>query len=330
MGYEKEVLARARSRYAEAVEEHRQTQRRMQERIYGDQPQVAALDREIRKTMADVMAHAFRYGEDPQEAVERAKARNLSLQRQRTRLLLEAGYAPEDLQDGPMCRKCGDTGYVGERMCGCFRRFCQEEQRKELTSLLHGRSTSFDDFSLDYYSTVPDPALGISPRAQMEIIYDACVNYARHFSLGSRNMLFTGGTGLGKTFLSGCIAQDVVDRGYSVVYDTAVRVFSCLEKQKFGGATEEELRMTERLMVCDLLILDDLGTEMPTSFISSALYSIVNGRIMEEKPTIISTNLSMSELEKRYSQQIVSRLEGEYITLMFLGQDIRRQRAMER
>lgn len=115
-------------------------------------------------------------------------------------------------------------------------------------------------------------------------------------------------------------------RGYSVVYDTAIHVFACLEKQKFGGATEEELRMAERVMVCDLLILDDLGTEMSTSFIAPALYSIINGRILAEKPTIISTNYTMDQLAARYTPQILSRLEGEYHILTFAGRDIRRLR----
>ncbi len=326
MGYEKEVLARARSRYAEMVTQHRLLSRRRQEEVYRKLPEVAELDSRIRQTMAEVMAQTLRQGEDPVAALNAVREENLALQQRRRELLLREGYSPEDVQDGPMCRKCSDTGYVGEHMCTCLQRLCIEEQRKELTSLLRSPSSSFDDFSLDYYSQTTDPSLGVSPRAQMEIVYDACVNYARHFSLRSRNMLFTGGTGLGKTFLSGCIAQDVVESGYSVVYDTAIHVFSCMEKQKFGGGTEEELRMADRIMVCDLLILDDLGTEMSTSFISPALYSIVNGRILTQRPTIISTNLSMAELEKRYSPQIASRLAGEYITLMFLGQDIRRQK----
>jgi DNA replication protein DnaC len=132
-----------------------------------------------------------------------------------------------------------------------------------------------------------------------------------------------GGTGLGKTFLSACIARQVVSMGYSVIYDTAIHVFSCMEKQKFGGGTEEEKRLAERILECDLLILDDLGTEMSTAFVSPALYSIINGRILDGKPTIISTNLSLGELSRRYTAQIASRLMGEYINLLFLGQDIR-------
>ena len=324
MGYEKEVLIRARSRHAEAVEQHRQAQRRRQEEIYEKLPEVAWLDSQIRQTMADVMAQAFRHGEDPTRAVEEIRRKNLSLQQRRSTLLRQAGFESEALQEGPMCRKCGDTGYLGEKMCACLESFCVEEQRKELTSLL-SQNASFDDFSLDYYPTALNPATGISPRSQMELIYETCVIYASHFNVKkAKNLLMSGGPGLGKTFLSACIAREVVARCYSVVYDTAIHVFSCLEKQKFGGGSEEELRMAERIMECDLLILDDLGTEMPTAFIAPALYSIVNGRILAEKPTIISTNYNINQLAQRYTPQITSRLAGEYHILSFVGQDIRR------
>lgn len=327
MGYEKEVLNRARSRHAEAVEQHRLGQRQRQERVYGQYPRVRQLDVEIRKTMAEVMVTTFRQGEDPKEAVEQVRRKNQALQQERADILLRAGYGTEYLTEGPLCRKCSDTGYVGEKMCTCLERYCQEEQRKELTSLLSSSLGNFDDFELAYYSELRDPSFGISPREQMEMIYETAVNYARKFSLRSRSLLMNGGTGLGKTFLSACIARQVVSMGYSVVYDTAIHVFSCLEKQKFGGGSEEELRMAQRVMECDLLILDDLGTEMQTSFVSPALYSVVNGRILEGKPTIISTNLSLGELSRRYTPQIASRLMGEYVNLMFMGQDIRLQKA---
>ena len=329
MGYEKEVLVRARNRYAEAVDQHPQAQRRRLAEIYEALPEVAQIDQQIRQTMADVMAHAFRYGEDPKEAMSKIREKNLTLQRQRDALLQQAGYATNVLHDGPMCRTCSDTGYVGEKMCSCLEQFCQEEQRKELTSLLN-QNASFDDFSLDYYPTAVNPATGISPRMQMELIYESCVNYASHFTpKRAKNLLMSGAPGLGKTFLSACIAREVVARGYSVVYDTAIHIFSCLEKQKFGGGTEEELRMAERIMECDLLILDDLGTEMPTSFIAPALYSIVNGRIMAKIPTIISTNYNIEQLSSRYTPQITSRLAGEFDILSFAGQDIRRLKSQQ-
>lgn len=327
MGYEKEVTARARARHSEMVEQHRMAVRQRQQQIYQQYPRVRQLDNQIRMTMAQVMAQAFRQGGDPSLALEQARRENRSLQQERATILREAGYGAEYLNDGPLCKNCSDTGYVGETMCSCLEKFCREEQRKELTSLLSGSLCSFDDFSLGYYSAVPDSSLGISPREQMEVIYNYCQKYAREFSLRSKNLLMNGGTGLGKTFLSACIAAQVVELGYSVVYDTAIHVFSCLEKQKFGNADPEEKRCTQRVMDCDLLILDDLGTEMQTPVVSPSLYTIVNGRILGHKPTIISTNLSMDKISQRYTSQIASRLKGEYENLLFLGQDIRVQKA---
>lgn len=324
MSYEREPLIRARERYAQAVDEHKQARRRLREQVFAAYPQAARLDAEIRGTVAEVMAHAFRFGEDPGDAIAQIREENLYLQQEYRAVLASAGVQPEELDDGPLCRICGDTGYVGKQMCQCLETFYLEEQRKELTSLL-SQNASFDDFDLSYYPETVNPATGLSPRMQMELIYETCVNYASHFNRKkTTNLLMSGGTGLGKTFLSACIAREVVARGYSVVYDTAIHVFACLEKQKFGSSTDEDDRVAQRVMACDLLILDDLGTEMNTSFISTALYSIVGGRLMAEKPTIISTNYTIDQLTKRYTPQIASRLLGEYNILSFAGNDIRR------
>ncbi len=324
MGYDKDVLQRARSRYAEAVESHRALQRSQREEICEELPEAAELERKLRATMAEVIAHSLRRGEDPTEAIDAIRRRNRDLQEELHYLLEENGYDADALDEKPLCPRCRDTGYIGAEMCSCLRKYCCEEQKRELTSLLSTNAT-FDDFSLDYYPTAVNPATGLSPREQMEFNYESCVEYASHFRPGpGRNLLMNGAPGLGKTFLSACIAREVVNRGYSVVYDTAIHVFSCMEKQKFGGGTEEELRMAERILECDLLILDDLGTEMNTSFISPALYSIINSRILSERPTIISTNFTLQQLSQRYTPQIASRLDGEYRILVFAGNDIRK------
>ena len=131
-----------------------------------------------------------------------------------------------------------------------------------------------------------------------------------------------GGTGLGKTFLSACIARTVADRGCSVIYETSARLFSKLEQARFNP-TEESRREAEKFQECDLLILDDLGTEMPGQFVTSALYSLLNDRLLAGKPMVISTNLTVEELSRRYSPQITSRLRGSFSQLTFVGDDIR-------
>ena len=329
MGYEKDVLARARQRHQADVEAFRSLRRQLREEILQELPQAAAMDSELRSNMAEVLCQCLRYGEDPTEKIRRVKARNQSIQAELQELLLENDYPMDALDEKRLCPKCADTGYIGASMCACLRRYCKEEQTRALTSLL-GAQASFDDFNLDYYPDAVDPNTGMSPREIMEQTYNQCVEYAMHFAPGkSGSLLFNGPPGLGKTFLSACIAREVVDRGCSVVYDTAVHLFSCMERQKFGGATEEDNRMVDRMSGCDLLILDDLGTEMASAFTTTALYTVVNGRLLSGMSTIISTNLSLSELSRRYSPAIASRLAGEYTIYSFRGNDIRRLRKRE-
>ena len=182
-------------------------------------------------------------------------------------------------------------------------------------------------FSFDVYSPYAPLDQDISPRSNMERIYDACRDYAYEFSPRSGNLLLSGDPGLGKTFLSACIARVVSETGHSVVYDTAAHIFERFEAQKFsrdetGGADED----VSRLLRCDLLIIDDLGTELTTEFVRSAFYQIVNTRLMTNKKTIVATNLSPADLSRRYGANILSRIEGAYRILPFFGDDIRKQK----
>ena len=182
---------------------------------------------------------------------------------------------------------------------------------------------SFDTFSLDWYPREYDSASGRSARENMETVYDICADYAHQFGKRPGNLLLFGAPGLGKTHLSAAIAREVSSKGWSVVYDTAGRIFQRFEAQKFTRE-EDAGDDVDRVLNCDLLILDDLGTEMTTAFVQSALYQIVNTRLMEKKSTILNTNLMPGEIARRYSPQLASRIEGEYQLLPFFGKDIRR------
>ena len=160
----------------------------------------------------------------------------------------------------------------------------------------------------------------------MEMIREICGNYAHTFGPRSGSLLFTGAPGLGKTFLSACIAREVSDRGFSVVYDTASHIFQQFERGKFGRENpyeEDPDREVNRYLNCDLLIMDDVGTEMLTSFVQSAFYRIVNDRLIGRRKTVLSTNLPVEELGQRYGEAVLSRIRGEYQILHFFGEDIR-------
>ncbi len=326
MSLDPNVLHRANRRLAQRKAQREAQQAKRRAEIYRRCPRAAQIDRELRQTAAGIVSAAFRAGEDPIPALNRVRAENQALQAERTQLLRQAGYPADALDDTPYCASCGDTGWIGTDMCACLCALYAEEQMKELSKLLDLGEQSFDSFSLDYYSDQPWPGESESPRARIELIRDVCYSYASRFpKFAYPNLFLTGAPGLGKTFLSACIARMVAEKGFSVVYDTAINIFSKFEEQKFARA-ESDVRdakdETRRYLGCDLLILDDLGSEMTTPFVQSALYSLVNGRI-PSKRTVISSNLSIGDVRRRYSAQTASRLEGEYHVLPFFGEDIR-------
>ena len=319
MPYSAEVVKRARERLAQAREDRESENRQHLAEAYARVPRIREIDMQLRRTMAQAAQAAFLQGSDGRELLEQARQENLSLQREREELVrqyFEEGY----LDDSPICRLCGGTGYVGSTMCECLTELCRQEQKKEI-SILAGKE-SFSQFRLDYYPDRIDPMYGASPRTIMERNFQTCRKYAMYFGQNAGNLLFVGGTGLGKTFLSACIARTVADRGFSVAYETSAHLFGNLEKARFNP-TEDSRREAEKYTACDLLILDDLGTEMPGQFVTAALYSLLNDRILAGKPMVISTNLNVEEMSRRYSPQIASRLHGGFTRLTFVGEDIR-------
>ena len=323
MAYSQQVLSRAKARLAQAKQEHDDECAARIAAAYRDYPRLKELDTALRRTMAQAMAACFQQGGDPQAAIAKIKEENLSLQQERDWLLQTAELDEQDLTATPFCPACGGSGYVGAVMCDCLKELCRQEQKKELSSLLGAGKESFDQFRLELYSDSFDSRLGTSPRALMQAVFSDCQRYAKGFAPGAPSLFFIGATGLGKTFLSACIAKAVAERGFSVVYDGAGSVFSQFEQAKFGGFSQENLHRTDKYLQCDLLILDDLGTEMTTQFTISALYTLVNTRLSQNMATIISTNLPVTELENRYSAPIASRILGCYQVYKFYGQDLR-------
>lgn len=320
MGYSQEVIRRARRRLDDArAMQEREAQERL-DRVYTEVPRVKEIDKEMRMTMAKA-ALLISKGGNVDELMSQAREHNAILRCERKEIL-DRVFGAGFLDEIPICKTCGGKGYVGSTMCACLRELCDQEQKKELTVLFAGED-DFNKFRIDFYPDIKDPRLqGYSCREIMSEHFHACRAYAYDFSLASKNLLFSGNSGLGKTFLSACIARVVSERGYSVVYESAGKMFSVLEAARFRG-NEESRRASQMYTTCDLLIVDDLGTELPGQFVTASLYTLLNDRILAAKPMIISTNLTKNELESRYSPQIASRLRGNFQRFAFVGDDIR-------
>lgn len=321
MGYSAEVVQRARARLAQAKEDRESENRQHLAEAYRLVPRIREIDMQLRRTMAQAAQAAFLKGSDGRELLEQVRDQNLELQQERALLVYE-NFEEGFLDETPICDSCGGTGYMGATMCECLAELCRQEQKRTL-SLLSGGRESFNQFRLDYYPDEVDPNTGVNIRVLMEKTLNICRKYAFSFSDKSGNLLFSGDTGLGKTFLSACIARTVADGGHSVNYESANHMFGKLERAKFTN-DEQARREAEELVQCDLLIVDDLGTEMPGQFVNAALYSLINDRLLLNKATIISTNLTSEELARRYNPQIASRLLGSFRRVAFLGKDIRR------
>ena len=333
MSYDPEILRRATARLAQQRRQRQDELAERRSRVERQLPRVAEIDARLRCTLLEVARATFLSPGDPAPAIDALREENLALQAEREALLAGAGWPNDVLEDKPACPRCGDTGWVGASMCTCLKKLCAQEQIRELSKLLDLGEQSFESFRLDYYSTQLWPDMGKSPRANMELVLEVCRSYAQKFgSYYFDNLFLYGSPGLGKTFLSACIAREVAQRGFSVVYDTAGAVFAAFEAQKFSR-DEEDARegRTEanRYLNCDLLILDDLGSELTTPFVQSALYTLLNTRLVARRRTVISSNLTPDDVRRRYTPQIASRLEGEFRALPFFGEDIRLKRALE-
>lgn len=317
MGYNRDDLIRIKGEYREKYQRARQSADMRAEEIYLIIPRVREIDRALSRTAMEIMSAVTSGKESADEALTRVKAKNLTLMEERGKLLKAAGY-PENYTDVKYeCEKCGDTGYVDEKMCECMKR---ELVMAGYESSGLGRliaKQSFENFSLDYYKT------GGANYQMMERFYNSLRTFAQNFSADTyMNFLLMGGTGLGKTHLSTAVAKTVIEKGFDVLYISAIDMFGAFEQKQFGNGEDN----THRYFECDLLIIDDLGTELTNQFTVSCLYNVINSRINSNKSTFINTNFSKKEIEAKYAERITSRLFGEYYPIAFMGVDIRKQK----
>lgn len=244
--------------------------------------------------------------------------------------LLSRNHFPADyLELHYTCPDCRDTGYQGSKKCHCF--------EKAVIDLLYAQSNlqgilereNFSTCSLAYYSDNHiDPLTGRSSRESMLTALETCHEFVDTFSKSFHNILLYGDTGVGKTFLSHCIAKELLSASYSVIYFSASRLFDILAKETFGKKNPEEEDTHIHIYDCDLLIIDDLGSELSNTFTVSQLFTVLNERILRQKPTIISTNLALEDIKSIYSERIFSRISSSYIMLRLTGDDIRIQKKL--
>lgn len=326
MAQDAKIMAAALRRYQADQDARKKEWENRVQTLFRRLPRLALIEQALQGTAAKIILSAFNE-EDPDRALAELERENLALQRERAELLVGAGYPYDYLDEKPACPICQDEGFLPDGgACRCLMAYYAREQNRRLSRLLDLGSQSFDTFSFDWYSNQIWDQFGCSPLENMEMIREICGNYAHTFGPQSGNMLFTGAPGLGKTFLSACIAREVSDLGFSVVYDTAAHIFQRFECEKFGRESALEENAWEdvgRYLHCDLLIMDDLGTEMRTDFVQATFYRIVNDRLLHRRKTVLSTNLDLEDIARRYGDAVLSRLRGEYQLLRFFGEDIR-------
>ena len=250
-----------------------------------------------------------------------AKARN-----KRTSLLEKAGFSPDDLTPVYECPDCQDTGYIGNQRCHCFKQAAINliYTQSNIKSILENEN--FNTLTLDYYSDTPiDPSTGRSPLDNAKLAVAACHSFIERFDCSFENLFFYGCTGVGKTFLSNCVAKALMDSGHSVLYFTSFQLFNILEESKFHQDADAR-QQEEDLFTCDLLIIDDLGAELTNSFSVSQLFLCLNERLLHKKSTIISSNLDLDKLFDTYSERNFSRIISNYTLLKLTGADIRLQK----
>lgn len=324
MGYNRADYYAVRDQFSKKYLNARSEADERRAEIHAEIPEIFEIDRVLSRTGMDIMAAITRGGEDAEAQIAALEKRNASLMQKRGELLAAHGYAKNYTDVQYECEKCGDTGYVDTVMCDCMKRaLVTAGYASSGLGALIGKQT-FENFEYGYYSE-PD-----GMRAKVKRGVEMLREFAENFEADTyKNFIIIGTSGLGKTHLSTAVAQGVIDRGYDVLYVSAVNMMGDFEEKRFGSsANMAKTNDVSRYYEADLLIVDDLGTEVVNKFTQSYFYEVINSRINARKCTIINTNLSPKDIMELYTERISSRILGEYQPIKFAGVDIRKQRVL--
>ena len=312
--------------YARTRHENLMEHQRRKEEIYDAVPEIRAIDEKIAHISIEAAKYQLFHPETDGRAALRQKIYDLSMEK--VNLLVMHQYPADYLDDIYTCPDCRDTGYIGSEKCHCFQQHILHVlyDQSNLRELI--RVENFQNFRLDYYSDRPERNGALSPRENMREILGRCRRFIASFdSHPGGNLLISGNTGVGKTYLANCIAGEILKAGKSVIYMSAHQFFSQLADYTFRRG-QENADTLSFLLHCDLLIIDDLGTELNNGFINSQLFLCINERILHRKSTIISTNLSLKQLSQTYTERISSRFIESYEYFHIYGEDIRIKKAV--
>ena len=325
MAYSKKVYSIASQKLLSRLDSANSVADYRKNMLYSKYPRLAEIDREL-NSIGISTAKAVLKGDDAVLSLNALKEKSLALQNEYNDILISNGYSKNYLDPQYACDKCHDTGYIETNnktiVCECFKNLLSSVACEELNKISPLSLSTFDSFNLNYYSQTPDEN-GNIPYNRMLKIYNYCLNYAKTFRPDSKGILMRGTTGLGKTHLSLAIANEVISRGYSVVYVSAPDILSKIEHEHFSYDYAGEQELMQSLIECDLLIVDDLGTEFITQFTTTTIYNLFNTRVNQSKPMVINTNLTEEEIKSTYSQRFTSRIMSSCDLLNFIGTDIR-------
>ncbi len=301
------------------------------EEVYDRFPELSQIDRRIASESCSCARTLLGGNSSFKSSESRLRARLAELSARKKKILTDAGYPSDYLSPHYRCPDCQDTGYIGSRKCHCFLQKAIDllYMQSNLREILE--EENFSTFSLDYYSaSLKDPVTGQSARQTAGRALTVCRNFVRDFDSDFQNLFLYGDTGLGKTFLSHCVAKELIETTHSVLYFSSFRLFELFAQHTFSRGEEETSELEEHIFQCDLLIIDDLGTEMTNTFVTSQLFFVLNERILRRKSTLISTNLSLETFAETYSERIFSRISSNYTMLKLIGDDIRIQKKLHR
>ena len=324
MGIKTDIYRSALRDYDSIKATSEAVRREMKNKIYSANPRLEEIDRETNSAGIEAAKKIIRNPGDKDKIKFELNEKLYELQTEKDMIYAELGITEEYFDIAYKCPKCKDTGMIGKEECQCFRQYLiQKAYGRSLLNELSDNE-SFDTFNLHFYSKSEKDRHGVTPYENMRLIYSICYKFAEKFGYEYKNLLIMGKTGLGKTFLCNAISMKVLDSGYTVIYISAGRLFKTLQDEQFNRGEEEEYSsFYEDVLNVDLLVIDDLGTEFSTTLVSSQIFNIVNERMVNQRPTIISTNLTPDRIKEQYSDRVLSRLTDEFEFLTLTGDDIR-------